>query len=194
MNIEKIENERRLKILWIISLTLIPISLISYLYLLLTFFFGGLFITNFEVLNKTDIPIRFSPYGKINTRETGSILIYFNSSPYFPSIKRTGFLIKPNESRKITYDTDDSYLQGLIIEADNLVKDLKQENFEIKEGKIEIGEIRRLPDADKLLTRLVFKIGYKNFILYFMLFIGVTNSFFIFILIGIRNKIKKYGI
>lgn len=191
MNIEKSDYKKRLKTLWIISLELIPISLISYLFLFSAFFAGGMFKTDFVVINKTDTPVRFSPYGKIYTGETASLPIYFNGSPFFPKIKRTRFLIQPNESKKITYDTDDSFFKGILIEADNLVKDCRQEDFKIIDSKIVIGEIQSLPDADKLLTEKVFKFVYKNALIYILFFIGVTNSLLILILIGIRKKKKK---
>lgn len=193
MNIEKTDHKRRLKTLWIISLTLIPISLISYLYIFAALFAGGLFKSDFEIINKTDTPLRFSPYGKIYTGETRSLPIYFNSSPYFRKIKSTGFFLRPNESKKITYDTDDSFFEGIIIETDNLVKDFKQEKFEIKDGKIELSEIQSLPNADKLLREQVFKIGYKWILLYFLFCIGLTNSFLFLTLIGKRKRNDKYG-
>ncbi len=191
MNIEKTDYKRRLKTLWIISLTLIPISLISYLYIFSALFAGGLFMSDFEIINKTDIPLRFSPYGKIYTGETRSLPIYFNSSPYFRKIKSTGFFLRPNESKKITYDTDDSFFEGIIIEKDNLVKDFKQEKFEIKDGKIELGEIQSLPNAEKVLREQVFKIGYKWILLYFLFCVGLTNSFLFLILIGKRKRFTR---
>lgn len=187
------DKKGRFKTLWTISLTLIPISLISYLYLFLAFFAGGLFTVNFEVINKSNTPLKFSPYGKISSGETGSLPIYFNSTPYFPKIKSSRFFIKPNESKKITYDTDDGYFEGIIVESDNLVKNLRQEKFEIKDGKIVIGEIQSLPDADRLLTRQVLRFRYKNVFLYFLDFIGLTNSFLFLMLIRNRKKNKKYG-
>jgi hypothetical protein len=193
MNIEKTDHKRTLKTLWIISLTLIPISLISYLYLFTVFFAGGLFMSNFEIINKTDTPVRFSPY-EISTGETRSLPIYSNSSPYFPKIKTAGFFLRPNESKKITYDTDDSFFEGVIIETDNLVKDFKQEKFEFKDRKIVLGEIQSLPNADKLLTEQVLKIGYKNVLLYFLFFTGLTNSFLFLILIVKRRRYDKYGL
>lgn len=193
MNNEKSDYKKRLKTLWIISLALIPISLISYLFLFSAFFAGGMFMTDFVVINKTNTPVRFSPYGKIYTEETGSLPMYFNGSPYFPKIKRTRFLIEPNESKKITYDTDDSFFQGILIEADHFIKDCRQEDFKIINGKIVIGEIQSLPDADKVLTEKVFKFVYKNGLFYILFFIGVTNSFLILILKVIRKKKKEYG-
>lgn len=150
-------------------------------------------MTDFVVINKTNTPVRFSPYGKIYTEETGSLPMYFNGSPYFPKIKRTRFLIEPNESKKITYDTDDSFFQGILIEADHFIKDCRQEDFKIINGKIVIGEIQSLPDADKVLTEKVFKFVYKNGLFYILFFIGVTNSFLILILKVIRKKKKEYG-
>ena len=194
MNIEKTDHKRRLKTLWIISLTLIPISLISYLYLFAVLFAGGLFMSDFEIINKTNTPVRFSPYGKISAGETRSLPIYSNSTPYFPKIKSAGFFLRPNESKKITYDTDDSFFEGFIIETDNLVKDFKQEKFEIKDRKIVLGEIQSLPNADKLLTEQVLKIGYKNVLLYFLFFTGLTNSFLFLILIVKRRRYDKYGL
>lgn len=193
MNNEKSDYKKRLKTLWIISLALIPISLISYLFLFSAFFAGEMFMTDFVVINKTNTPVRFSPYGKIYTEETGSLPTYFNGSPFFPKIKRTRFLIEPNESKKITYDTDDSFFQGILIEADNFIKDCRQEDFKIINGKIVIGEIQSLPDADKVLTEKVFKFVYKNGLIYILFFIGVTNSFLILILKVIRKKKKEYG-
>lgn len=193
MNIEKNEPKKGLKLLWIISLTLIPISLISYLYIFSLFFAGGLFLTDFEVINKTDTPLRFSPYGKISTGETSSLPIYFNNSPYFPKIKCSGFIIKPSESKIITYDTDDSFFEGIIIETDNLVKDLRQEKFEINDDKIIIRELQNMPDADKSLTSQVLRFSYKILILYSLYFIGMTNSFLLIILLVKRRRNKKYG-
>ena len=191
MNIEKTDHKKRIKTLWIISLLLIPISVISYLYLFLVFFAGGLFMSDFEVVNKTDTPVRVSPYGKIFTSETASLPIYFNCIPYLQKIQSSRFLIKPKESIKITYDTDDSFFEGIIIEADNVIKDCRQANFEIVDGKIIIEKIQSLPDADKLLMEKVFKFRYKNVILYFLFLIGITNLFLFLILIGIRKRNKK---
>ena len=188
MNIEKNEHKKRPNLLWIISLTLIPISLISYLYIFALFFAGGLFLTDFEVVNKTDTPLRFSPYGKISKEKTGSLPIYFNSSPYFPKIKNSGFIIKPSESKIITYDTDDSFFEGIIIETDSLVKDLRKEKFEIIYDKIIIRELQNLPNADKALTKQVLRFSYKIVILYSLYFIGISNSFLLAILIVKRKK------
>ena len=161
------------------------------MYLFLGFLVGGLFITEYEVINKTDTSIKFSPYGKISTGETGSLPIYFNGSPYFPKIKSTDFFVKANESMKFAYDTDDSFLEGILIETDNLVKDYRQENFEIKDEKIIIGEIQNLPDADTLLTSQVLKFRFTNVFLYFLFLVGMTNPFLILILTMKRKKNKK---
>jgi hypothetical protein len=187
MTINKFSN-KKIKLFWIISLILTPLSLIAYLWLFAAYIAGGLFLTSVEFTNRTEMPIKISPYGLVSYNETTSLPSCFDAPPYLPKLKTTHFYLLPNESKIITYDTDDNLLNGVLIETERQIKDYKRERFEILDGEVIIKDIQFMPDADVILTNEIFKIKLFPFVSYFLLFVGLTNPFFLVMLNSKRKK------
>ncbi len=113
-------------LLLLLNLLLLPCGCVTVMGLLNSFNPMQLaFITDIQVTNATDEPLRVTPIGAIGAEGRRIPLpIFRQRSPAYPATQVGGFLVQPGASIEILYDWDDVNLAEIVVE--NSKGDLRQ--------------------------------------------------------------------
>ncbi len=151
--------------------------------------FGGMFLADIEVVNRTETELKVTPYSIFKGSEDYvKVPMLRNSWPHYYLNNRTNLTLTPNKIYRISYDSDGYYIKGFLIKYGESIKVLPITLMDQNNYVFEIKDVETLQSAPKSMVDTIFSRSIRPYIYFGIMIIGFVDSV---LLLFIQRKIKR---